>query len=242
MTERRTDYDSPWKESADHLFPEFLDFFFPQPYAETDWEHDWESLEQELRQLVPAAEVGKRLADKLVKVRKKSGDDAYIHVEVQGQPEHDFERRVHIYHYRAEDRYNRPPASMVVLGDEDPNWRPHCYVYEEWGCKEVFEFATVKLLDFVGREEWLAQHPNPFGLLVLAHLQSQRTRNNDAARGQVKIELIKRLYTRGMDAEEMRQWYRYLDWLLPLPEEQESALARNHPRPGGETDAIHHVC
>jgi flagellar biosynthesis/type III secretory pathway protein FliH len=67
----------------------------------------------------------------------------------------------------------------------------------------------------------LRQHPNPFALLTLAHLQAQQTRKNAEARVVAKIDLLKLLYGRGLDAEQMRQWYRYLDWLMPLSAELE---------------------
>lgn len=44
-----------------------------------------------------------------------------MHVEVQTQQESEFERRIHVYNYRVEDRYNQPAVSLVVLGDDNPD-------------------------------------------------------------------------------------------------------------------------
>lgn len=92
MTEQRADYDSPWKESLESYFADFLIFFFPQVHTEIDWKRDYEFLDTELQQVVRDAELGRRWADKLVKVWRKSGDEAWVlvHIEVQSQEEADF--------------------------------------------------------------------------------------------------------------------------------------------------------
>jgi hypothetical protein len=64
----RDDYDSPWKEALDGYFPEFLALLFPVIHAEIDWSRGFEFLDKELQQVVRDAELGRRYADKLVKV------------------------------------------------------------------------------------------------------------------------------------------------------------------------------
>ncbi|NES72513.1 MAG: hypothetical protein F6K24_48625 [Okeania sp. SIO2D1] len=66
------EYDSPWKEALDVYFPEFMAFFFPDAYQEIDWEKGYETLDKEFQQIVQDANLGKRLADKLVKVWLKN--------------------------------------------------------------------------------------------------------------------------------------------------------------------------
>ena len=80
-----TDYDSPWKEMLDDYFPAFMAFFFPEAYRDIDWDHGYESLDKELQQIVRDAELGKRLADKLMKVWRLSGEEqmVMIHTEIQ---------------------------------------------------------------------------------------------------------------------------------------------------------------
>jgi hypothetical protein len=60
------DYDSPWKEIIEDYFSEFMAFFFPQAHADIDWQRGYESLDQELQQVVRDAALGRRLADKLM--------------------------------------------------------------------------------------------------------------------------------------------------------------------------------
>jgi len=67
-----TDYDSPWKDLLNDYFEDFMAFFFPKAHADIDWSRGYESLDKELSQIVRDAELGKRLADKVVKVWRKA--------------------------------------------------------------------------------------------------------------------------------------------------------------------------
>jgi hypothetical protein len=211
------DYDSPWKDAVDGFFLWFLSFFFPKIYADLDLTQDHEFLEQEMRKLLPAARTGKRLADKLVKLTTKEGDVRYLHVEVQGDAEDAFEHRMDVYNYRARDRVGQPVVSVAVLADDDPTWRPSAYVFSCWGFEQSLRFPPIKVLDYARRAAELEADPNPFALFVLAHLQSRQTRGDPQARADVKLRLILKLYERNLDAENLRQWYRLLDYLLELP-------------------------
>ncbi|MBD2126893.1 hypothetical protein NDI39_23120 [Microcoleus sp. ZQ-A2] len=80
MNELQLDYDSPWKEAIEQYFEPFLAFFFPAAHAVIDWTRPPESLDKELQQIVREAEVGRRLADKLFKVWRLGGEDAWVSV------------------------------------------------------------------------------------------------------------------------------------------------------------------
>src|SRR5690349_9311608 len=114
------DYDSPWKAAANELFKELVAFFFPKIHADIDWTVDFESLEQEMLKLLPESLTGNRYVDKLVKVRKLSGDERYLHVEIQAQHQEGFARRVVQYNEKAEDRHAHPVVSVAILVDDDP--------------------------------------------------------------------------------------------------------------------------
>lgn len=165
-------YDSPWKEAIERYFRAFLEFFFPLIAAEIDWTRDTESLEQELHKLRPRAKTGKRIADKLIKAFTTTDDTRHLHVEIQGDPDDAFTKRVHVYNYRAEDHLEHTVVSVAVLTDDDPTWRPTAYEFSCWGCERGLKFVAVKVLDWAGREAELAAHENPFALFVLAHLLS----------------------------------------------------------------------
>lgn len=221
MTEQRTDYDSPWKEVIESYFPQFLEFFFPLAYREIDWAQPYEFLDTELQQLEPDAEIGKRLVDKVAKVWLIGGEEAWVlvHVEVQGQYEREFAQRMYTYNYRLFDRHKQRVISLAVLADEERNWRPASYGYELGGCRVSLEFPTVKLLDYEDDWENLEQSTNPFGIIVMAHLKTKATHRNPESRLNWKLSLVRRLYERGYSRQDIIELFRFIDWLMVLPEE-----------------------
>jgi hypothetical protein len=108
-----TDYDSPWKEMLDGYFPAFMAFFFPEAYRDIDWDRGYESLDKELQQIVRDAELGKRLADKLMKVWRLSGEEqmVLIHTEVEGNPKEGFGKRM----YSVANSYPYISKKLIVL-------------------------------------------------------------------------------------------------------------------------------
>jgi hypothetical protein len=215
-----TEQDSPWKEALERYLPSFLALYFPAAYADIDWSRNYEWLNTELRQVVRDAELGKRLADVLVKVWRKDGQESWllIHIEIQGSPEVDFAQRLFVYHYRIYDRYNRQVVTLVVLADDRPNWRPDRFAYDLWGCSMDFRFPSIKLLDFVGREAILEASDNPFALVTRAHLATMQTRQDEASRHAWKIRLVRELYERGLSRNDVLQLFRLIDWMMDLPE------------------------
>jgi hypothetical protein len=90
------DYDSPWKEVLENFLPDCLALFFPRAYEAIDWTKPYTFLDQELRQIQREAELGRQVVDKLVRVARRDGAEAWvmIHIEVQSQPEGDFAKRM----------------------------------------------------------------------------------------------------------------------------------------------------
>src|SRR5690242_12044536 len=144
------DYDSPWKEALDRFFERCIAFFFPHIHADIDWTRGYEMLDKELQPIVRGAKYGRRYVDKLVKVYLKDGQERWIliHVEVQARREGDFPERIHVYNHRLFDRYGREVISLVILADDDPDWRPNRYESARWGFRTSTEFPVVKLLDY----------------------------------------------------------------------------------------------
>jgi hypothetical protein len=223
MMEQTSDYDSPWKEILENYFREFLQFFFPVIEAGINWSAGYEFLDKELQQIMPDADIGRCLVDKLVKVWRIGGEEIWvlIHIEVQGQVDPHFERRMYIYNYRLFDRYNHAVCSLAVLADERQKWRPRKFHYDIWGCKVTLEFPTVKLLDYRKRLPELETSSNPFAIVVLAHLKMLETRKYPQERLQWKFTLAKTLYKRGFSRQDILELLRFIDWVMTLPAELE---------------------
>jgi hypothetical protein len=214
-----TDYDSPWKEALDRFFERCMAFFFPRIHADIDWTRGYEMLDKELQPIIRRAATGRRYVDKLVKVWLKDGQERWIliHVEVQARKERDFPARIHVYNHRLFDRYGREVISLAILADDDPDWRPNRYESARWGFRTLTEFPVVKLLDYAPQYQQLESDPNPFAVVVLAQLKALETRRSPDQRYVWKVRLVKGLYGRAMDPEDIRRLFRFIDWVLELP-------------------------
>jgi hypothetical protein len=213
-------FDSPWKTAIETYFPDFMAFFFPHIFSDIDWTRGFQFLDQELQQVVRDAELGKRLADKLVQVWRLSGEETWvlIHIEVQSSEQAEFSFRMYVYNYRLSDKYNMPIVSLAILGDERSSWRPNQHQSELWGCLVDFRFPIAKLLDYGENWQALEESRNPFAVVVMAHLKAQETRNDGQQRKLWKFILTRKLYEQGYDRQDILNLYRFIDWLLELPE------------------------
>ena len=122
--------------------------------------------------------------------------------------------------------YKRSIASLAVLGDERATWRPNQFSDELWGCEVSFRFPVVKLLDYEQRWQELEASRNPFATVVMAHLKAQETRNNAQERFSSKLYLTRRLYEQGYEREDVINLFRFIDWVMSLPQELEQDFWR----------------
>jgi hypothetical protein len=162
-----------------------------------------------------------RLADKLVKVWKLTGEETWVlvHIEIQSQEEGRFGERMFVYYYRLRDKYDLPIASLAILGDERETWRPEPFESALWGCEVSFRFPIVKLLDYTPYWDELEASRNPFAIAVMAHLKTKETRNDAVARKEWKFKLTRLLYERGYERQDILNLFRFVDWILELPED-----------------------
>lgn len=220
----RADFDSPWKEILEAYFPQAMQFFFAETAALIDWERPYKFLNKEFQQIAREAEQGKRYADQLVKVWQTAGQELWllVHVEIQGQKEDHFSKRMFTYNFRIFDRFDQPAISLAILCDTNREWRPNNYSYNYPQTRLDFEFGSVKLLDYQDRWEELENNNNPFATVVMAHLKTQETRSSPAERKIWKFRLIRRLYDIGLQEQDIRNLYRFIDWVMILPQALEN--------------------
>lgn len=178
-------------------------------------------MDKEFQKITRTAQTGRRHVDKLVEVHLRGGQETWvlIHIEVQGTQEADFAKRMFVYYYRIFDKYQRPPVSLAVLSDNQASWRPAQFSQELLGCHVMLDFPMVKLLDYEERMAELEQNPNPFALVVMAHLQSLQTKDRSHERYAAKLSLAKLLYKRSYTKKEILQLFHFIDWVLTLPPE-----------------------
>jgi hypothetical protein len=226
MNQTTANYDEPWKEALSEYFEAFLHFFFAEVHQLIDWTKTPESLEKELKRITASAKTKKRFADKLYKVWLLRGEEVWIliHIEIQSQYEENFPQRMYIYNYRAFDLYQKPVISLAILGDERVNWRPDSYNYTIAGCEVSLKFPTVKLLDYEERWTELETSSNPFAIIVMAHLKTKATTGKLPQREQWKWKLIRGLYEKEFEREQIIKLFEIIDNMMTLSPELQSSL------------------
>ncbi|MBF0614726.1 MAG: DUF4351 domain-containing protein [Magnetococcales bacterium] len=217
------EYDSPWKGILKRYFDEFIDFFLPVAHDDIDWSRGHEFLDQEWARIARSAASQNRRVDQLVKVWLIDGQEQWvlIHGEVQGDRDGALPERMFTSHYRVYDLYRRPVIGVVILTDDDPNWRPMQFRFEKWGCEVFYRFNSLKLLDYLDRLDVLESSRNPFAVVTWAHLTARSTRKQPEERYRQKWRITRSLYQRGFTRQQIIDLFWFIDWVLQLPQDLE---------------------
>ena len=217
------EYDGPWKNFLEGHFSQFIEFFVPEAYLEIDWSRPPVSLNTELRRLRRGNATGDKRVDSLFQVFLKTGDEhrVLIHIEVQSTRDRDLPVRLFEYCYRAWDRHRQRVASIAILADTGPKFRPNLFSWELWGSKMSFRFPVIKLLDYKKQWEKLEASRNVFAVATMAQLKTKATYNDPEARLAWKRRLMRMLYERQHSREEIVSLFELIDWMMQLPPEQE---------------------
>ena|ERR1019366_8427900 len=104
------------------------------------------------------------------------------------------------------------------------DWKPDAFGYSLWSFEIGVRFPVAKLLEYAERAEELAQSESPFAIMVLAHLQALETRRDPLDRRAAKMTLVKSLYVRGWGGDDIRKLFRFIDWIMYLPEDLKSSF------------------
>lgn len=177
-------YDLPWKAALTHALQAFMAFFFEELSIQIDWSRRPRFRDKELATITLSDAPDIMAADKLVEVALLGGRVRWvlIHIEVQAQHDASLARRVLDYNYRIFQQYKQPVASLVLLADAAPNWRPNAFHNQLLGTTMGISFANAKLPDYAARSEELEGSDNPFALVTLAHLRTRSTIRNGCSR------------------------------------------------------------
>lgn len=220
-------FDSPWKLIIERFFVPFMEFFFPEIAREIDWTQKHDFLDKELLAIQTETEVGNKIADKLIKVYKTTGEEVWviIHIEIQGKSELKFSERMFQYYYKIYDKYKMPIMSAAILTDTSKKWRPDCHQRRVWGCDMTLTYPIIKLVDY--EFDFLDKCINLIAKVVQAHLIALQTRGKPGLRLREKLFLVKKLYSLGYTADYMTSLYTFIDYAMNLPAELGKEFALN---------------
>lgn len=216
--EQDSDYDGAWKEAFRRYLYLLLKLYFPAMHAAIDWSVEPTWCDKELSRMVPKAKRRNQPVDVLVRVRLLSGEEQLIllHVEIQSSPEAGFERRIARYHSGLFWSYDQRVVTLVVLADLDEDWRPGEDVFRVADFESRLRFPTCKLIDRL-ETDWRDDHSLPVQL-VRAQTEALRTASDPEGRYRAKWRLVRKLYELGYNAEELREIFRLIDWMMHLTE------------------------
>lgn len=123
--------------------------------------------------------------------------------------------------YRILDRFNEPVVCIGILGDASDSWRPDSWETNTLGCRILFNYPVVKLQDFAADIENLQTSTNPFATVIAAHLRALSSSGSPDIRFRFKVELVRGLYEKQWQADQVRRLFRFIDWVMDLPENLE---------------------
>ncbi len=223
-----TDYDGLWKKIISELFEEFILFFAPDLYETIDFGKGIVFLEQELHKVIIKHKKGKRIADKIVKVSLKNGEEKYvfIHIEIQEKQDPDFSKRMFTYFYRLFDRFQENIYSIAILTDLSKSNNSEPFQYSFYGTELTYRFNTYKFNE--ADIPSLKKSTNPFAIAVLAGIYLHLTEKNYQKRYEVKKKLLKEfiLSNQNLSSNYAEALCYFIDYLLYLPGELTKQLTK----------------
>lgn len=229
-----------------------MSFFFLEYYQDIDWSRGYQSLDKEMIAISEEGGFGKQSADKLFRVFLKSGEEQLVllHIEIQGYKEDVFTWRVYNYNDLMRRKYGQKVLSFAILSDPTNDFRPTGYEWRYRQHHRLYEFPIVKLLDYWDDIKNLERDTNPFALIVLAHLKTQKLKRRPIELKEAKIQAMRLLFERGYKREYVLKLFRAIDWLVKLPKplqvefndeispSKQEAVRMPLPMTGFEKDAI----
>ncbi|HLU22127.1 MAG TPA: hypothetical protein VKZ77_06545 [Bacillaceae bacterium] len=231
MKKQNPNYDQLWKDVITDLFEEFLQFFSPDLSEEVDFTHSPQFLEQELKNIIPESNSNDRVADKLVKLKLKDGKEQwiYVHIEVQGDYQKDFSKRMFQSFYRILDRFDKKVYALALLAGESAKYITNQFHYEFYGTKLTYEYNTYPIAS--QSESTLLRSKNPFALAVLAGLYVLNSNKNINMKYQYKLKLMRMLLQDKIEYKEIKREYiqklfTFIDHIMRLPDEVDMKLVQ----------------
>ncbi len=205
--------DSLWKALIEELAEDFLKFFFTEADELLNFKRKITSLGKELELIYPNTqdEFNPKYVDKLIKVFTKKGKEEWIliHIEVQGSRDKHFAERMLTYFTRIRDKYHKPITALAILTDKNKKFHPTFYESRFMGNHILYEFNTYKILD--AKIEDLNKHPNPFATVIeVVQTALKKGRIADDKLFDLKINLVKKLYTKNFSKKKIESILRFL--------------------------------
>lgn len=216
-------YERAWNEIIEVCFADIIKYI-PNVNAGIDIELPYEFLNRDFQQISRDNEMIGEYTSKLVRVWLNKEEEEWImlHLHVQGKYFEDLPRNMFIQSGRIYQHFDKHPIAIVILCDEDKNWRPDQFSHGDQGFGSFlsFRFGILKLLDFNSNKRWqeLEKSDNLFANVIMAHLKAIETKQAPHEQKIWKTKLTHRLYEKGFEEQDIRNLYKFIDKAFVLPE------------------------
>ncbi len=193
-----------------------LEKYFPAIAAAIDWRYPPEWADKELSRILARSRRRPRSVDMLAKVKLLAGGEQWIllHLDVQSGRETGFEFRMFRYNSGLVWIHEQRVVTLVVLADLDENWRPSEYVFRVADFESRLQFPVCKLIDKLDGE-WRDDQSLPVQI-ARAQIEALRTASDPEGRYRAKWQLVRNLYDLGYNADELREIFCLIDWMMNL--------------------------
>jgi len=138
-------------------------------------------------------------------------------VEVQVQRDPHLASRLFDYHCLIARRHRCWVATVAVLADLSPSWRPRSFSSDAPPLGLHFGFRTLKLIDLEPELESPKFAGHPIAMVARAHLAILRLRHDPERLYAERWRLTRRLYEEGFARPDVLTLYRLIDRLMILP-------------------------
>lgn len=222
---RRIEYDKTWKEVVTHLINPFVEFFLPDLYQEIDWSFEPQFLEKELQNPKNITKP-KRIADKLVKVKLKNGEEKWIYIHIEFQTDGSIEIGVRMFDYYQyiRERYGKEIVAIVIYTGTKVPKQPNIYKQHYFGTTITYEYNSYVVNK--QKEEELLANQNPFAIVVLANLYVLQSLNDDEKRYVLKEKVFEIAKNRGYNLDDTIKLFIFAKELMKLPAELEQKFEK----------------
>lgn len=214
-----SDYDGAWKDVLHEHLRDALRCFFPDVESGIDWSRPPQFLEQELRALSIEGWNADNRIDLLVRTASLDGLERviYLHLEVQSFREDDFSARLFRSYHGLRHACGSELATLAVLADLDPGWKPQSYSHAVFGCEVFFRFPCCKLIEILPSLEGDRSLP---ALAARAQIEALSTSRHPERRLAARWRLTRQLYECGYSRTEVRNAFALLARMMRLPPAQ----------------------
>jgi hypothetical protein len=184
-------YDILWKGMIENVMKDLLLFIDPEIGKELDLERGFVYLDKELAAMYPDPEKSSntRIVDKLVKVFLRDGTERWmlLHIEIQGNNDKNFARRMFEYFIKLFTKHGHPVAAIAVLTGKDGKKMPAAYEDRCLWMRVRYEYKTLCIIDYPDEE--LKASMNPFAAVMMVAKEALlKVKGTDEEKDNVLLE------------------------------------------------------